>query len=195
METLIIHISGASGSGKTTLGNKLKEHFKSKIVVKDLDILRDEHIKKTYDTSKGWSVDEVKYQKFIDDFINKQKKPIIFVGLNDNILGTKNIYYNVHSQYNFYIDIDDKIILKQKCIRFITDDLPSHLDNQVINDIMNNNEFFIKQITNLIKRECSMKEMVKLNKKWKKDYKKQGYTFMSRENIYKSVVKILNNNL
>jgi hypothetical protein len=55
---------------------------------------------------------------------------------------------------------------------------------------MNNNEFFIKQITNLIKRECSMKEMVKLNKKWKQDY-----TFMSRENIYKSVVKILNNNL
>jgi hypothetical protein len=40
-----------------------------------------------------------------------------------------------------------------------------------------------------------MKEMVKLNKKWKKDYKKQGYTFMSRENIYKSVVKILSNNL
>jgi adenylate kinase family enzyme len=195
MENLIIHISGASGSGKTTLGNKLKENFKSKIVVKDLDILRDEHIKKTYNTSKKWSIDEVKYKKFIDDFINKQKKPIIFVGLNDNILGTKNIYYNVHSQYNFYIDIDDKIILKQKCIRFITDDLPSHLDNQVINDIMNNNEFFIKQITNLIKRECSMKEMVKLNKKWKKDYKKQGYTFMSRENIYKSVVKILNNNL
>ena len=43
METLIIHISGASGSGKTTLGNKLKEHFKSKIIVKDLDELLDEH--------------------------------------------------------------------------------------------------------------------------------------------------------
>ena len=195
MENLIIHISGASGSGKTTLGNKLKEHFKSKIVVKDLDELRNDHIKKTYNTSKGWNVDEVKYQKYIDEFIIKQKNPVVFVGLNDNPLGTKNIYYNVHSQYNYYIDIDDKIILKQKCIRFITDDLPSHLDNQVINDIMNNNEFFIKKITNLIKRECSTKEMVKLNKKWKKDYKKQGYTFMSRENIYKSVVKILNNNL
>ena len=195
MEKLIIHISGASGSGKTTLGNKLKEYFKSKIVVKDLDNLRDEHIKKTYNTSKGWSIDEVKYQKFINEFIDKYKKPIIFVGLNDNILGTKNIYYNVHSQYNFYIDIDDKIILKQKCIRFITDDLPSHFDNQVINDIMNNNEFFIKQITKLIKKECSMKKMVKLNKKWKTDYTKQGYKFMSRENIYKSVVKILNNNL
>ncbi len=138
-----------------------KQHFKSKIVVKDLDILRNEHIKKTYNTSKNWNVDEVKYQKYIDEFIIKQKKSIVSVGLNDNILGTKNIYYNVHSQYNFYIDIDDKIILKQKCIRFITDDLPSHLDNQVINDIMNNNEFFIKQITNLIKRECSMNEMEK----------------------------------
>jgi len=56
---------------------------------------------------------------------------------------------------------------------------------------MNNNDFFIKQITKLIKNECSLKKMVKLNKKWEKDYKKQGYKFMSRENIYKSVVKIL----
>lgn len=62
MEHLIIHISGASGSGKTTLGNKLKEHFKSKIVVKDLDNLRDEHINKTYDTSnKIISLDETQY--------------------------------------------------------------------------------------------------------------------------------------
>ena len=76
MENLIIHISGASGSGKTTLGNKLKEHFKSKIVVKDLDELRNEHIKKTYDTSKGWSIDEIKYQKFINEFIGKQKNQL-----------------------------------------------------------------------------------------------------------------------
>ena len=187
MLKIIIHICGASGSGKTFLGNQLKEEFGKKIVVKDLDELRDEHIKKTYDTSKGWSIDEVKYQKYIDDFVNKQKKPIIFVGLNDNPLGTKNIYYNVHSQYNFYIDIDDKVIVKQKCIRFLTDDLPSHLDNSV----MNNNDFFIKQITKLIKNECSAKKTIKLNNKWKRDYKKQDYKFMSRENIYKSVVKIL----
>ena len=76
---IVIHISGPSGAGKTTLGNKLQEKFGNKIVVKDLDNLRDEHINKTYDTSKGWSVDEVKYQKFIDDYISKQNKPIIFV--------------------------------------------------------------------------------------------------------------------
>ena len=56
---------------------------------------------------------------------------------------------------------------------------------------MNNNNFFIKQITKLIKNECSMEKTIKLNNKWKKDYEKQGYKFMSRENIYKSVVKIL----
>ena len=51
METLIIHISGASGSGKTTLGNKIKEQFKSKIVVKDLDDLRAEFIESHYEKS------------------------------------------------------------------------------------------------------------------------------------------------
>ena len=50
---MIIHISGASGSGKTTIGIKLKKHYKTKVIVNDLDELRDEHIKKTYDTSKN----------------------------------------------------------------------------------------------------------------------------------------------
>jgi uridine kinase len=52
MEKLIIHISGASGSGKTTLSDKLKEQFKSKIVVKDLDNLRDAFIKEFYGNKK-----------------------------------------------------------------------------------------------------------------------------------------------
>jgi len=190
METLIIHISGASGSGKTTLGNKLKEQFKSKIVVKDLDNLRDEHIKKTYDTSKGWSVDEVKYQKFIDDFIKKQKKPIIFVGLNDNHLGIKKIYYNVHAKHNFYIDIDVKEILVQKCLRMLTEEIPN--DKMAMKDLVDNNEKFIKGMKFAIDGACNLKLITKENNKLKKDYEKQGYKLMSRENIYKSVVKILN---
>lgn len=190
MENLIIHISGASGSGKTTLGNKLKEHFKSKIVVKDLDNLRDEHINKTYDTSKGWSVDEVKYQKFINDYISKQKKPIIFVGLNDNHLGTKKMYYNTHSQYNFYIDIDDMIIVKQKCLRMLTEEIPN--DKYAMKDLVENNEKFIRGMKFAIDGACNLKKITKQNNKWKKDYEKQGYKVMSRENIFKSVVKILN---
>jgi len=191
MKTLIIHISGASGSGKTTLGNKLKKQFKNKIIVKDLDNLRDEHIKKTYDTSKGWSIDEVKYQKFIDDFIKKQKKPIIFVGLNDNHLGIKKIYYNVHAEYKFFIDIDVKDIVKQKCLRMLTEEIPN--DKMAMKDLVDNNEKFIKGMKFAIDGACNLKVITKENNKLKKDYKKHDYIFMSRENIYKSVVKILNN--
>jgi adenylate kinase family enzyme len=192
MENLIIHISGASGSGKTTLGNKLKEHFKSKIVVKDLDILRDEFIKEFYGNKKWTYIDENKYQSYIDDYINKQKKPIIFVGLNDNTVygENKNLYYNVHSHHNYYIEIDDMLIVKQKCIRLLND---IQTDKMAMEDLVKNNEKFVKQFTKAIKIECSATQTIKKNNKWKKDYEKQDYKFMSRENIYKSVVKILNN--
>lgn len=197
METLIIHISGASGSGKTTLGNKLKEEFKSKIIVKDLDILRDEFIKEFYGNKKWTYIDENEYQSYIDSYINKQKKPIIFIGLNDNTVygKNKNLYYNVHSQYNYYIDIDDMLIVKQKCIRFLTDELKDMVtkNKAIIRDITEDNEKFVRLIKENIERECGTKETFKINKMWKKDYEKQGYKFMSRENIYKSVVKILNN--
>ena len=79
METLIIHISGASGSGKTTLGNKLKEQFKSKIIVKDLDILRDEFIKEFYGNKKWTYIDENEYQSYIDSYINKQKNQLFLL--------------------------------------------------------------------------------------------------------------------
>jgi len=191
METLIIHISGASGSGKTTLGNKLKEHFKSKIVVKDLDNLRDEFIKEFYGNKKWTYIDENEYQLYINDYVNKQKKPIIFVGLNDNTVygKNKNLYYNVHSQHNYYIEIDDMIIVKQKCIRLLND---IQTDKMAMEDLVKNNEKFVKQFTKVIKIECNATQTIKQNNKWKKDYEKQGYKFMSRENIFKNVVKILN---
>jgi hypothetical protein len=189
---MIIHISGPSGSGKTTLGNKLKDKFKNKIIVKDLDNLRSEFIDKNYDTSKNWSFDEIKYQKYIEYFIKNSKKPLVFVGLNNMPWWNKNLYYDMHSQYNYYIKIDDAIVIKQKCMRFLTEDIPSHLDKNTINDMINNNDLFIKQVIKLIKHECNAKEIVKQNNKWNKDYKTQKYKFMSRENIYNEVSKILN---
>lgn len=191
MDKLIIHISGASGSGKTTLGNKLKEQFKSKIIVKDLDILRDEFINEFYGNKKWTYINENEYQLYIDNYIDKKKKPIIFVGLNDNTIYGKNkrLYYNLHSQHNYYIEIDDMIIVKQKCIRLLND---IQTDKMAMEDLVNNNEKFVKKFTQAIKRECSAKQTIKQNNKWKKDYEKQDYKFMTRENIYKSVVKILN---
>ena len=189
---MIIHICGPSGSGKTTLGNKLKKKYGKKIVVEDLDELVGKFIKDFYGNKKWTTINVREYQKYINHFVKKHnKKPIIFVGLNDNAIIHKNareLYYNVHSNYNFYIDIDDNILIEQKCKRFILEQLPEILKHE---DIIENNKFFIKQATKAFKEACSAKQTIKMNKKWAKDYKKMGYKFMSREKIYKEVCNIL----
>jgi len=188
INNIVIHISGASGSGKTTLGNKLKEKFGNKIVVKDLDILRDEHSDEAYDKTKPWSIDEVKYQKYIDNYVTKQNKPLILVGLNDNPRGTKKIYYNVHAQHRYYIDLDGNIINKQKCLRLLNDIKD---DKNAMNDLMNNNKAFIKGMTFGINHECNLKDTIKENNKRKIYYNKQKYKFMKRDDIYNEVSKII----
>ena len=88
---MIIHISGAPGSGKTTIGLKLKKHYGTKVIVKDLDDLFAEFIKSN---TKKFS--SKKYQKFINDFINEHNdKSIIFVGLNSEYL--TNNFYKINS--------------------------------------------------------------------------------------------------
>ena len=32
----------------------------------------------------------------------------------------------MHSKYNFYIDIDNETVIKQKCIRFLTTELKNN---------------------------------------------------------------------
>ena len=57
--------------------------------------------------------------------------------------------------------------------------------------MVNDNEKFIRVTTERIREECGAKEIIKLNKKWNKDYVEQGYTKMSRDDIYDTVCKIL----
>jgi len=192
----IIHICGASGAGKTTLGNKLKEKFGDKIVVKDIDDLRANFIKQHYG-NKSWNIiDKDAYQKFIDNYIHKINKPLVFVGLNHMPWWHKNLYYNMHSSHNFFIQLDNTTIIKQKCTRYLTEELNNITKDKIaMNDMIHNNKKFISIITNNVKRECNAPEIIQYNNKWNKDYKKQGYRFMSRENIYKSVVKLLDENL
>ena len=188
----IIHVSGPSGSGKTCLGNKLKEYFKSKIIVKDIDDLRIDFIKKNYGNKKFDVIDKVEYQKYIDDFVKKHSsKPLIFVGLNHMPWWHINHYYDMHSTHNYFIELDDETIIKQKCKRLFLD---WATNDEEMNYLVNHNKKYIKNVSNAIAEECNLKKTIKLNNKWRKDYKKQGYKFMTRENIYKSVVQLLNNN-
>ena len=140
---LIIHVCGPSGSGKSTLGDKFKKKFGSRIVVKDIDDLRAEYVVKKYGGyEKLWKIknfvwDSDDYQKWIDNYIELQTKPLIFVGLNHMPWWNKNLYYNMHSTHNFYIDLDSDIIFKQKCLRFINDVFNEN-KNDTINNIMHN---------------------------------------------------------
>ena len=134
----------------------------------------------------------MEYQKYIDDFVKKHSsKPLIFVGLNHMPWWHINHYYDLHSTYNYFIDLDDETIIKQKYKRLL---LVLANDDEYTEMLVSNNVDHIKKVLNIIKQECDLKKMIKMNNKWRKDYKNQGYKFMTRENIYKSVVKILNNN-
>jgi hypothetical protein len=189
LHIMIIHISGPSGSGKTTLGNSLQKEFGKRIVVKDIDDLRTDFIKKYYGNKKFDIIDKEEYQKYIDGFVKKHSsKPLVLVGLNHMPWWHPNHYYDMHSTHDYFIDLDDETIVKQKCKRLLLDLANSEEDMKYLVD---NNEKYIKNVSGAIAEECSLKKMVKLNKKWRKDYMKRDYKFMSREAIFKNVSKIL----
>lgn len=191
MDKLIIHISGASGSGKTTLGKKIKKKFGNKIIMMDLDNLRDKFIKKFYG-DKSWDyLDEKEYQKFIDNYIKNQKKPIIFVGLNDNPMGkNKRFYYQIFPKYKFYIELDNKIILERKCLRFFKH-INRDLTIQARDDMLNQNSRFLERLKKVLEHECSLEKTIKQNEIWEKDYKNQKYQFLEPDLIFEKVSGIL----
>lgn len=57
-----------------TLGSKLKEQFKSKIIVKYLDDIKAEFIETHYRKKFNWEIfDSELYQAFLDKYILSQK--------------------------------------------------------------------------------------------------------------------------
>jgi adenylate kinase family enzyme len=193
---MIIHISGPSGSGKTFLGNKLKENFGSKIVVKDLDDLRYEFVKNKYGSYKNiWKKkdfvwDKDAYQNWIYEYIKKQKKPIIFVGLNHMPWWNKDLYYDLQSNINFYIKLTTEKIFEQRCKRFLSDVFEDNL-KKTVKEIIKNETKTIENLQEALKHECSYKEIKDLTDKWNKDYKKQNYKFLSSDKIFNEISKIL----
>lgn len=145
------------------------------------------------------SLDKDAYQEYIDKYITEQKKkdkPLIFVGLNNMPWWHKDLYYNFQPDYKFYIDIDNKKLVKYKCIRFLQedlDDLKKLVDDEMaMNDLIDNNAEFIRLVCKKIKNECDIKEITDESDKWKNNYESQGYTVLNSDEIYESVVNILN---
>ena len=122
---------------------------------------------------------------------------MVLVGLNINEvnidLPDKISYIYLTTNYKFYIKISDKVVVQQKCERFIKKFLPDiykHFKDNIIKD----NDKFI-DIVKHITLDCSAEKTIKFNKKWNKDYKKMGYKFMTRDAIYKKVCELLNKNI
>lgn len=208
----IIHIAGASGSGKTYLGNKLEEKLGIKVIVKDLDDMREEYLlrKEKMNISfenfeKNYESD---YQKFIDIFIKNNNKPIIFVGLNTYILGENfhfkntegkypNAIFNLHANYKYYIDIDPIVLLKQRFDRefinyidWFSDWIKSRKEILFDNLIMNESEAR-NDICAALTKIMNFSKIKDDIQKWDNFYHKQGYIFLSSDKIYDEVIKIL----
>jgi hypothetical protein len=192
---MIIHISGVSGSGKTYLGKRLSERFGNKIIVHEF-------------VAPNWN-DKGAFQESLDKIIErfkKERKPIILIGMNNKAwwpavvaglekipLWHRDVYYRVHSDYNFYIDIDVSKLVRQNCLRYLREDL-KHVteDERWMNDLIDNNKRFMRFLMKGLKNECDMKEVGKFSNMWKNAYEHQGYTVATSDEIYDRVVGLVN---
>lgn len=184
----IIHISGAPGSGKTTIGLKLKEHYKTKVIVKDLDDLFTEF--KKLNTGK---FNSKKYQHFIDNFVNKHNnKPIIFVGLNSEHL--TNNFYEINPDHKFYIDLPIDINLKRHFVREINgwlDWMQNRNKNILFNQLLNDEDEVINGLTNSLTRTLKISEQKKFISSFDAHYIKEKYEFLSSAKIYNKIIKLI----
>lgn len=108
---VLFHVAGPSGAGKSTLAEKLSK-LHSNVVFKDLDDFDDEaevmlgwsNIRKNNYTDKMILKLGKLRQKLMDDFINKNDKPIVFVG---NHMEGDHVLY-IPTKNRFLLNVDAK---------------------------------------------------------------------------------------
>ena len=197
-QQIIIHICGASGSGKTTLGNKLKEAFGSKIIVKDLDDLFNEYVTK----NKIENLEIITYEKYLSNYIKHQNsnKILILVGLNINLLNYRkrisNDYYKIipNPIYKFYINLPIKIMLNARFERFwfffcntLQKDKP-----KIFKDLIKNQTTTINEINDIVKEELDFTRAIIDTKMWDNYFRNADYKLYNRDKIFNIVSKIIN---
>jgi ASC-1-like (ASCH) protein len=213
-KNIIIHIAGASGAGKTTLGLKLKNIYKNKIILKDLDNLRDEFTK--FHLNKNTSVTifeknfKKNYQDFLNDYIkNHSNKILVITGINtyinDEHFKYKNHLFKIkyildtHADYKFCIDISPSNILKQRWyreynmyIKYTCEHLKKSIDAAYnIYMTASNKIVGVSKIVPDLFWMMDRKLHIKHIKNWNKFYKDEEYEFLSYNNIIKAINKLI----
>ena len=192
---MIIHISGPVASGKSTIAKTLKQKYKNKIVVMDLDDLLNKFVKIHRFTVKS-------YQKYINDYIDKhKKKPIVFVGINQDMGRSKNLY-DIGADYKIFINLNVKENAKRRFIRDYKEEIDrfflwnydgTHPSSGKIYDMwIKDEKNNTKRLQTIIKEVLSPSGLEKDTIRWRNQYKKLGYKFMKSKTIIKFINKLLN---
>lgn len=186
-----IHIVDLFGIERNKLIEKLEDLYDDKINIKKIDELRQEFITEHYEkkNKKILKIDKKAYQKYIDNYINKQKKLVIIIGGNMELEKDKIHYYNMRSSNNYYVKLDDKNITKQQCLKSFAS---VFVNKMAMNELMNNNKEFIENMKKIINNKCNIEKIKEINKKWMNEYKKQKYKIMPPEKIFNEIVNRLN---
>ena len=190
---MIIHISGPIRSGKTTLGLKILNELKNKIILYDLDNLLSNYIKinklKHLKGEEYIRIDYNKYKKYIDSIILNKKKPIILVGINAIMNANYELTcYNIQADYKYFINIDNNIITKQRCQRFLE---KAYYNT---NSMTLNNKAFVQGIKNKVDINCNSREILNDKKSITKFYNKLKYKIMKPDMIYKRIINDIKKN-
>lgn len=187
---IIIHIAGTQGSGKSTIGNKLLKNYPDKIYVCDLDDLHGDFLAQLQrEDSRQTKI--IDYQKYINYYIrNHNDKPIVFVGLDAELclglMEDSDVYYNLYSKYNYFILSSDNT-LKQRFFR-------------QIEKLNKRREYFFTEwlknpdiIQDKIFRYVNLNKWKINNKKCDELYLSRNYEFLTSEEIYDNVSKLISN--
>lgn len=168
---MIIHVSGSPGSGKTTLGNLIKKYYGTKIYIIDFD-----HIFKENDKN---------IKKYLNQVIRKcRDKPVIFIGLNYY----EHKYYEILSDYKFYIYLPQNRILKQRFYRQV--DKLQEDKRRLFNLWLSDPEIMQSHIINL---HVNLEKWITDINFYDKLYEEKNYEFMSFKELKTHIKSILNN--
>lgn len=98
-------------------------------------------------------------------------------------------YYDIGATKKYYIKINNNIVFEQKCMRLIND--IGEKSKVIIKEIRKNEKQTIEGLGNAFKFECGYKNIMNETEQWNNDYKKQGYSFLSREKIFEKIKSLI----
>ena len=176
-----IHITGPPGVGKTTLGDRLATALGPKILVKET-----EELGREFAEAQGSS-----FQMFIDEFMAKNIfKPLVFIG--DNIATVHNVmdygmFYNLRAVKRYFIDLDPATLLHQKYKRLLR-----HLSNSAkeLPYLFSHNAQYLANLHKTFNAECNLVHTTMDTQRLAAAYRRQGYIFATRDDIYDRVLQI-----